>query len=339
MMQESQIQWFPKIELHCHLDGSISENTLCKIIKDSKGEQRYNFEEIKKKVKAPDCLADLAEYLSCFDYVLPLLQTESSLRAAAYELIRQASLENVIYIEVRFAPLLHCEEELNQEAAVKAVLEGLESGERVCGVKSRVILCMMRGKAESENLITLQCAKELREYGVGGLDLAGNEMAYPPKLYESLFTKALDWDIPFTIHAGECGSAENVRTSIMMGARRIGHGVAIAKSEAIKELCRKKGIVLEMCPVSNIQTGAVKSIGEYPFEGMRHENVAVTINTDNRTVSDTTLTKEWITVAKQFKSVNEAALEKAGLWAIKSAFLSWYEKEALIKEFFAKISK
>lgn len=336
-MQEQRIKQFPKIELHCHLDGSISERGLITILKESGQYSKEQWKSFQKKLKAPDHLYDLADYLSCFDYILPFLQTAFSLRIAAYELIRQAAMEAVLYIEVRFAPQLHCRENLSQMEAVKAVLKGLEWGERDFGVKSRCLLCMMRGKQQEVNQITLDCVKSLREYGVGGLDLAGNEAAYPPELYQELFEQARSTDIPFTIHAGECGSAANVRTAVAMGARRIGHGVAIAGDEDVMRLCREKGITLEMCPVSNLQTGAVKRLEEYPFEKIRQEQIAAAINTDNRTVSDTTLTKEWLVLSGQFPEIQEPVLKQTGLQSITAAFLPSSEKEKLRKEFLENI--
>lgn len=338
-MQEQNIRQFPKIELHCHLDGSVSERALETIMKASEQYSQAQFEAVRKRLKAPDQLVDLADYLTCFDYVLPFLQNAFSLRTAAYELIRQAAMEQVLYIEVRFAPQFHCQGELDQMGAARAVLEGLELGERDFGVKSRAILCMMRGQEREKNQKTLDCVKSLRPYGVGGLDLAGNEAAYPPELYRELFDQAHAMDIPYTIHAGECGSAANVKRSVEMGAKRIGHGVAIAGDGEVTALCRQNGITLEMCPVSNLQTGAVKRLEEYPFRQIRDEQIAVALNTDNRTVSDTTLTKEWMVLDRQCSTVTENVLKETGLHSIAAAFLPSEEKEKLRHEFQEIIEK
>lgn len=331
-MQKDTIIKFPKIELHCHLDGSVSLETLQKIAKDNESAAE-EFIKIQSQVVKADGKGDLESYLKCFDYVLPYLQTEEALYTAAYDLISQASDEHVMYMEVRFAPLFHCQRGLNPGQVVNAVLRGLEAGERDFGVKSRALLCMMRGQSEEFNKETLKCAKELREYGVAGLDLAGNEAAYPPELYKDLFLQAREWDIPFTIHAGECGSAENVKMSIEMGAKRIGHGIAIGDNEEVKELCRENHIVLEMCPVSNFQTGAVKEMEQYPFEKLRKDKIGVTVNTDNRVVSGTTLTQEWSTLDKYFGIVNEQIMLEAGINAIEGAFMPYGEKAVLMNEF------
>lgn len=327
-MHTEELKNFPKVELHCHLDGSLGEEALKRIAR----EEGIKAEPLLDRMRVGKGGTDLANYLSCFESAMPFLQSKQNLRIAACEMVRQAAEENVIYMEVRFAPVYHGREGLTQEEAVKAVLQGLETAERDFGVKSRLLLCMMRGKPEAQNEETLSCAIKMREYGVAGVDLAGNEAAYPPQLYKSLFQKAGESHIPFTIHAGECGSAENVRMSIEMGAARIGHGVAIADDEETKAMCKKKGIALEMCPVSNLQTGAVKELSRYPWARFCAEKVPVTINTDNRTVSDTTLVREWQTLEGAFGPIDKEILAQAANYAIEAAFLPWEEKEKLKKE-------
>lgn len=326
-MQTEELRKFPKIELHCHLDGSLSAEALKRIVRESD----YDMEPILNRMRVKRDSTDLADYLSCFASAMPFLQTKENLRIAAYELIRQAAAEGVIYMEVRFAPMYHGCGGMTQTEAVKAVLGGLEEAEKDFGVKSRLLLCMMRGKTSDRNEETLSCALQMRDYGVAGIDLAGNEAAYPPQLYRSLFLKAQEKHIPFTIHAGECGSVENVRVSVEMGAGRIGHGVAIANDEEMKRVCREKGVVLEMCPVSNLQTGAVNSLAEYPWAKMRAQGVPVTVNTDNRTVSDTSLLREWQTLSDSFGPIGAGILKQAAEYAVDAAFLPWTEKEGLRK--------
>ena len=323
-MNREIIRRLPKAELHCHLDGSISLETLRKLA------GRADLDE--KTVKAPVPCRSLAQYLQCFGVVIPLLQTEENLELSAYDLIRQAAEERVLYLEVRFAPGFHCTKGLNQQQVCRAVLRGLEQGEKDFSVKSRLILCIMRGVEEQQNRDTLECAREMLGYGVAALDLAGDEAGYPTRLYREIFGKASRYDIPFTLHSGECGSAENVRAAVEMGARRIGHGVAIGDNEEVKALCRKNGVCLEMCPISNLQTRAVPDLKGYPFLRLRAEGLAVTVNTDNRTVSDTTLTREWITLAEQFPEIDEELIFKASLQAVSAAFLPETEKQALLKQ-------
>jgi len=316
----------PKIELHCHLDGSVSETAIIDIAKKS---NVLVPEQIGNQIKAPKICNDLSEYLTCFNYILPFLQTKESLEIAAYDVIQQTHKDNIIYTEIRFAPQLHCKNGLEQIEVINAVLKGLKRGERDFKVKNQAILCMMRGHDNKENIKTLQCAKNLLGTGVCAVDLAGNEMAYPPELYKLLFEQAVKWEIPFTIHAGECGNANNVKTAIEMGAKRIGHGVAIAGNEEIKKLCKQYNVYLEMCPVSNIQTKAISDIKNYPFVKMQKEGVKVSINTDNRSVSDTNLIREWEILKESFSEIDDEIIKISMLHAIDGAFLSVPEKEKL----------
>ncbi len=319
------IQKIPKVELHCHLDGSVSMQALNAIANGVDS-------SLANKISAPVPCGSLAEYLQCFDVILPLLQTERALEMAAYDVIRQAASEHVVYMEVRFAPGLHCQNGLNEAEACNAVLRGLELGERDFGVKSRAILCMMRGKDAAYNLQTLETAKAFLQYGVCGVDLAGNEVAYPPALYRDFFDKASRHGIPFTIHAGECGSSQNVRYAVEMGARRIGHGVAVADDEETKALCKKHNICFEMCPISNFQTKAVPSANEHPFLRMRREGLCATIHTDNRTVSSSSLTQEWEFLSKTFDGIDEDMVRSTNIDAARAAFLPENEIRKIVHE-------
>ena len=326
-MNEEYIRKLPKIELHCHLDGSISLEMLNRLAGKIVDEA---------SVQAPVPCGSLKQYLQCFSVVLPLLQTKEALRLAAWDVVRQAAEEHVIYIEVRFAPAFHCEQGLTEMDACRAVVQGLQKGEEDFGVQSRAIVCMMRGLSAEQNERTLHCADQLRDQGIAGLDLAGDEAAYPTELYRSLFEKARDLGLLFTIHAGECGSAKNVNDAIALGARRIGHGVAAAGHEEILNLCREKNICFEMCPVSNLQTKAVTDLQDYPFLPMQKAGLAVTIHTDNRTVSGTTLTKEWMTLLKAFPEITEDNIRKANLAAAQAAFLPEKDKSRLIQRLSSK---
>lgn len=322
-MNIERIRKMPKAELHCHLDGSISLETLRKLA---------GTEIQEETVKAPVPCGSLSRYLQCFSAVLPLLQTEKALELAAYDVVRQAFCEHVIYMEIRFAPAFHCTRGLDQQQVCRAVLRGMERGQKDFGVLSCLLLCLMRGNGEEENLTTLECARALQGYGVGGLDLAGDEAGYPTRLYRQVFSQAARYGIPFTLHSGECGSAENVRHAVEMGARRVGHGVAAADQPQLLQLCREKKICFEMCPVSNLQTRAVENLQSYPFLPMLKSGMSVTVNTDNRTVSDTTLTGEWMTLIRQFPEIDEQVILQANLHAVEAAFLPQEDRREIQKQ-------
>lgn len=279
-----------KVELHCHLDGSLNVDFVDEVLR--KQGIVYGKEELRKKLEVqPDCTS-LSEYLEKFDLPLLCLQTTEGLSRAAYELVQDVSKEDVKYIEVRFAPMLSVSGGLTCKEVIASVVEGLQQGQREFGVYASAIVCAMRHHTLEQNMEMLKVAREFVGKGVCALDLAGDEAAFPTILFRELFLKAKEWDIPFTIHSGECGSVENIREAIELGAKRIGHGIALQKSPELRGLCREKRIGIEMCPTSNLQTKAVVDFSEYPLREFLREGLLVSIHTDNRTVSATTVEKE-----------------------------------------------
>lgn len=290
-MEYEELRNMPKIELHCHLDGSLSSA----FMKEQLGRDVSDTE-----LHAPDDCENLAEYLEKFDLPLQCIQSEKGMRRAGYDLIRSAAEENVRYIEVRFAPLLMTQEGLTTERILENVLDGLKEGKHEFGVESNIIVCAMRHHSEEDNLKMLKSARAFLGDGVCAADLAGNEAAFPMKGFADLFAQVKRMDMPFTLHAGECGSVQNILDSIEAGAARIGHGIAMRGYREVQEMCRKKQIGIEMCPISNLQTKAVRSRSEYPMREFLDSGLCVTVNTDNRTVSNTTVARELDFIQKNY---------------------------------------
>lgn len=333
-MQRNIVEKLPKIELHCHLDGSIQPHTLKKLA-DAQGIDLPNDpKKLKKLLTVPQNCQSLLEYLTKFDPVLPLLQTESALEIAAFDLIEQVARENVRYIEVRFAPSLSTRKGLSLIQVVQAVLTGLSKGEKKFGVKSNALLCGMRHHTIEKNVAVVETAQHFSKKGVAGVDLAGDEAPYPPEFFEEMLKKATEWNIPITLHAGECGCAHNIRESIRLGATRIGHGIALENDPELLSKCVKEQILLELCPTSNLQTKAVKDPKDYPFLSFLNAGVAICINTDNRTVSGTSLTDEYLKL-DQWYGLDYATLEQLNHYAVNGAFLLEREKELLRQELVA----
>lgn len=309
-----------KVELHCHLDGSLNVDFVDEMLR-SRGIV-YEREELKKKLEVrPDC-ASLSEYLEKFDLPLLCLQTKEGLSRAAYELVRDVSKEKVRYMEVRFAPMLSVSEGLTCQEVIASVVEGLRRGQQEFGVYASAIVCAMRHHSLEQNMEMLEASREFIGKGVCALDLAGDEAAFPTSLFRELFQRAKEWEIPFTIHSGECGSVENVREAIELGAKRIGHGIALQESSELRDLCREKRIGIEMCPTSNLQTKAVSEFAKYPLKEFLREGLLVSIHTDNRTVSGTTLEKEQA-------YFEESIIRQCTLNAIETAFASDEVKKEL----------
>ncbi len=312
----------PKMELHCHLDGSIPkstmEETLGKKLKDS---------EISVDM---DCRS-LAEYLEKFSIPLRVLNTKESLRKASRDFLRSLADDHVIYAETRFAPLFHVHENLGLRDVMEAVLEGLKDGERETGIRWGLLACAMRHHPVEDSLNMFREIKDYHGHGLVGLDLAGDEAAFSTSRFTELFAKAGKLGYRYTVHAGECGNVEEVKFALEAGARRIGHGIALRGNREIIRLCREKGVGIEMCPISNLQTKAVSNRAEYPLHEFLSEDLLCTVNTDNRTVSRTTLRKELEFLADHFPMEKET-VDKLNKNAVEIAFAGDDVKESLLRK-------
>lgn len=318
-----------RVELHCHLDGSLNINFVDRMLR----RQGIIIErkELEEKLKVrPDCTS-LTEYLKKFDLPLLCLQTKEGLEQAAYELVMDAAKDGVAYIEVRFAPMLSTDKGLNCAEVIESVVRGLKKSERESGTYAFAIVCAMRHHSLEQNLEMLRAAKPFVGKGVCALDLAGDESAFPTILFRELFVQAKEWGIPFTIHSGECGSVDNIREAIELGAKRLGHGIALEKSPELRRVCKEKGIGIEMCPTSNLQTKAVDNLQSYPLKQFLEEGLLVSVHTDNRTVSGTTMEQEEKLVKERLQISDEMWLQCTKN-AIQTAFASDEIKERLMEE-------
>lgn len=307
----------PKIELHCHLDGSMSVELTRRLLHEM-GED-YTEEELRGALTAPMNCESLADYLKRFDLPLRCLQTKEGLKAAAEELALRAAKEQVKYLEVRFAPSFSTQQGLSVRDVIGSVNEGLKQAEQKRDIRTGIIVCAMRNLDTETNLAMLKEAREWLGVGVVGCDLAGDEKAYPTSNFADLFAMARKYEMPFTIHAGECGSTLDIQTAIEYGARRIGHGIAMGNKPELMKLCAEKKIGVELCPTSNLQTKAIQTMEQYPFTEFYEADIPMSINTDNRTVSDTTCTDEYmrLTDAGMFK---EAMCPKIYMASIATSF-------------------
>ncbi|MEG1992834.1 MAG: adenosine deaminase [Acetivibrio sp.] len=324
-------QLMPKIELHCHLDGSIPLNTIRKLCLHSGIKLPQQDYKLKKRIEADENCESLEQYLRAFELPLSCLSSEEAFHIAAHDVVSSMAKENVRYAEIRFAPLFSETDTLKAEGIIEAVLDGIRLAEKEDPITVKLLLCGMRHFSEKKNLKTLELAQEFREKGVVGADLAGNEAAYPNDMFDYYFDFAQKKQIPLTIHGGECGNAESVRYAVLHGARRIGHGIAMEKEEEIMELCKKEGIGIELCPKSNLQTKAIGNIKDYPLQKFLDRGLKVSLNTDNRTVTDTTIENEFQLLEEvvQMDASKKVAVMKN---AVDTSFATPALKEKLQKE-------
>ncbi len=277
------------IDLHLHLDGSLSVKSVKELAKLQNIEIPKDETELLKLLRVNEDCRDLTEYLEKFAFPGKLLQTKEALSLSVYNLCEELKESGLIYAEIRFAPQLHTAKGLTQTEVVKAAVEGLEKS----GFNANLILCAMRGNDNhTENIETVKVAKEFLGKGVCALDIAGAEGLFPTENFRDIFEFAKSLDVPYTIHAGEALGPESVYYALKFGAKRIGHGVRSLEDSALIEKLVKENITLELCPTSNIQTCIFESIEKYPIRALMSAGVKVTVNTDNMTVSGTSLDNE-----------------------------------------------
>lgn len=322
-MLSNEILKMPKIDLHCHLDGSMTPESIREILGRDVAKEELQVTE--------DCKS-LGEYLEKFDIPLECIQTTEGLKKSAKDFLLSLTADNIRYVEVRFAPQLSRHQGLNCTRVMESVLEGLEEAKKECKISYQVIACTMRHHDEETNMRMLKECREFLGEGLCAVDLAGDEGGFPTAGFRNVFAYAKKLDYPFTIHAGECGSVESVLEAVEMGAKRIGHGIAMRGNPAAMKLAAERRIGIELCPVSNYQTKAVKPGEIYPIREFAENGMLVTINTDNRTVSNTTIEKEMRFLNESFH-ITEEELKQYQQNAIEAAFCDASVKQELFKAF------
>ena len=313
------------IDLHLHLDGSLSIASVRKLAELQGIPVPVSDAELKQRLSVSADCRDLNEYLEKFEFPCSLLMTWESLREAVRTLLGELAAEGHIYTELRFAPQKHCEKGLTQEEAVLAALEGLKDSP----IPANLILCCMRGNDNrAENLETVKVAAKYLGQGVCAVDLAGAEALFPTADFEDVFRLAREKGVPMTIHAGEADGPESVRMALSFGAARLGHGVRSAEDGELLRILSEKGTTLELCPTSNLNTVVVSDLRDYPLRQLLDAGVKLTVNTDNRSVSDTTIRREFQLLAETFR-LTRAEIRQLLLNAAEAAFAPESVKAAL----------
>ena len=330
----------PKTDLHCHLDGSLRLETIL----DLAERQRIRLpadtpEGLARAIHMGETCASLEDYLAAFDVTLAVLQTEEALHRAAHELAVDCAKENVRYLEVRYSPVLHTREGLKPTAIVDAVLEGLRAAKRETGIKSNVIICGMRHMDPQTSIRLAELAVAYKGKGVVGFDLAGAEEGHPARHHREAVQLILDNNVNVTIHAGEAYGPDSIAQAVhKCGAHRIGHGVRLRESGDLLNYVNDHRIPLEMCPSSNVQTGSVADFASHPLKFYFDFGLRVTVNTDNRLITDTTATRELMIAHRELGFTLED-LTTVIVQGFKSAFLPFREKADLLEAVNAEIAE
>ncbi len=336
-LNDSTIRPLPKVLLHDHLDGGLRPLTILELARD----QQYTA----LPTADPGELADwfhrgakrgsLPLYLEGFAHTCGVMQTPEALERVAYEMLQDMRDDGVVYVETRFAPVFHTSKGLHWDDVVTAVLKGLERGKADFGVDYGLIICAMRNMQLSGEMAEL--AVDFRDRGVVGFDLAGEEGGFPPKKHIDAFHYIQRENFNITIHAGEAFGKESIWQAIQWcGAHRIGHATrliedialdtqdpsSVAKMGYLAQYILDKRIPLEICLSSNVDTGAAESLEKHPFGLFYRCGFRVTLNTDDRLMSDTTMTREF-RVAHETFGLGLDDLEKLTINSMKSAFIPY----------------
>lgn len=342
------IRQAPKALLHDHLDGGLRPATVL----DIAGQIGYDdlpatdVDTLATWFRTRSHSGSLERYLEPFSHTVAVMQTSEALYRVAFECVEDLAADSVVYAEVRFAPELHIDRGLSFDEVVDAVLAGFAAGEKACAgagrsIKVRCLVTAMRHAAVSREIAEL--AIRFRDKGVVGFDIAGAEAGHPPTRHLDAFEYMRDNNARFTIHAGEAFGLPSIHEAIAFcGADRLGHGVRIVddidvgpdggvRLGRLASILRDKRIPLELCPSSNVQTGAVASIAEHPFDLLARARFRVTVNTDNRLISDTSMSQEMHRLVETF-GYGWSDLERFTINAMKSAFIPFDERLEIIDE-------
>ncbi|MDP6628652.1 MAG: adenosine deaminase [Candidatus Marinimicrobia bacterium] len=331
-ISDSLLKKLPKVELHCHLDGCLRIETILDL------GQRYNVslpasnqEDLIKLLCIGKKRGTLEEYIARFDITLSVMQSPEALTRIAFELIEDVAAENVRYIEVRYAPILHTRMGMTLEEAVEAVRDGLIKGEKAFGVKSGIIICGIRHISPEASLKLADLCVRYKNKGVVGFDLAGSEENFPAKDHREAFYMILNHNINATIHAGEAFGPSSIHQAIhYCGAHRIGHGTRLKEDKDLMHYVNDHRITMEVCLTSNWHTYSVRSLKQHPFRFYYDQGIRVTLNTDNRLMSDTTLTKEF-GLARDLFDFTLHDFREVTIIAMKAAFLPHQERKEMIQ--------
>ncbi len=343
-LPERTLQGIPKVLLHDHLDGGLRPTTVVELAREGgyTALPTTDADELAQWFHRGAQRGSLPLYLEGFAHTCGVMQTEGALERVAYEMMEDMKDDGVVYVETRFSPVFHTEKGLHWDEVVNAVLRGLERGRKDFGVEFGLIICAMRNMNLSVEMAEL--AVDFRERGVVGFDLAGEEGGFPPKKHVDAFHYIQRENFNITVHAGEAFGKESIWQAIQWcGAHRIGHAtrlvedigldrhepLKIVKMGYLAQYVLDKRIPLEICLTSNVDTGAVPAFEEHPF-GLYHKyKFRVTLNTDDRLMSNTTMTKEF-KVAHQVFKLSLDDLEKITINAMKSAFIPYNRRIRLI---------
>ena len=326
------IERLPKAEIHCHLDGSLRPRTVLELA-EAQGVKlpTSNVAKLTRLLQAGKRTRNLGEYLKIFDITLSVLQERDALYRVSYELAEDTAAENIRHLEVRYSPILHRKKRLPFEDIVDPVIAGLRDAGAKHDMSTGVIICGIRSMAPRVSMALAELAVAYKGRGVLGFDLAGQEKDYPAKAHRDAFLLVLKNNINLTVHAGEAFGPASISQALhQCGAHRIGHGTRLHEDLDLMRYVNDHRIPLEVCLSSNVQTRAVQSMAAHPFATYFHSGLRVTINTDSRLISATTVSQEIAIAARAFR-LGPYEIKRILINGFKSAFLPYADKARMLR--------
>ena len=325
-MQVSKFKNLPKIELHLHLDCSLSYDVVKKI------DPMVDLNQYRSSFQAGQGCSSLKDYIKCADNAIELMQTKENLEFIVEDLFKQLHEDNVIYVEIRFAPLLHCEGELNAEKVVEIICNSASIQAKKYNIDYGLILCTLRHYSEEESLKTVKLVDQFSKNGVVGFDIAADEAGYPIDNHIKAFAYAKNNNLNITAHAGEAKGSESIWETInKLYAKRIGHGVRCLEDKKLVKFLSDNNYHLEICLTSNIMTNTFNSFVDHPINEIYDSSISLSINTDGRTISNTSLSKEYAIAHNELNWSVEKIIQ-SNLYAVEHSFTSNEIKEKLRKQ-------
>jgi adenosine deaminase len=306
----------PKVELHLHLDCSLSYDVVSQI------DPTITLEDYQANFIAPTKCIDLRDYLMRAPSSFPLMQTEEHLRLVTLDLFEQLREDNMLYAEIRFAPLLHIEGGLSGHKVVEAVESATAEAVRNTGIEARIVLCTLRFYSESQSLETVRLVEDFQGTHVGGFDIAADKPGNVIDDHIAAFQYARDKGLHYTAHVGETRGLENVKETLQhFSPKRLGHGVCSIQDPELLDHLREQQIHLEACPTCNVQTNCYDTYADHPIDRLYREGISIGVNTDARTISNITLSQEYEKLHQTFGWEAEDFFH-CNRNALKAAFVS-----------------
>jgi len=326
------VRRLPKTDIHCHLAGCVRPKTLLELA-DAQGVKlpTRRLPELTRVLKAGKRTRSLGDYLRIFDLTLSVMQERDALYRVAFELAEDCAAENIRHLEVRYSPILHRKRRLSWENIIEPVIAGLADGGRPHGMSTGTIICGIRSMDPKKSVLLAELAVAYKGKGVLAFDLAGQEKDYPAKAHRAAFQLVLKNNINSTVHAGEAFGPASIGQALhYCGAHRIGHGTRLREDRNLMQYVNDHRIPLEVCLSSNVQTRTVKSFKDHPFGFYFGAGLRVTLNTDSRLISDTTVSNEILQAARAFR-LSPYEVKRILIMGFKSAFLPYAEKARMLR--------